>query len=138
MNVVIIYQSRTGKTRRAAELIGGAIKNQASSVVVRSIKNIDYEELSEADLIFVGTWVDGLILFGHRPGDLQLIRKIPPLWGKRVAAFTTHAVFAGSAPKKLAKDLSSRGANIINVQSLHRRYLEIQASDFVNKTMANM
>ena len=138
MNVVIIYQSRTGKTRRAAELIGGAIKGQTSSVVVRSTKNIDYKELTEADLIFVGTWVDGLIFFGHRPGDLQLIRKIPPLWGKRVAAFTTHAVFAGSAPEKLAKDLANRGANLIAAQSLHRKHLEVQASDFVNKTMANM
>ena len=61
MKVVVIHQSRTGNTRRAAELIGGAVEAAGSSAIVRSASNLDYKELAEADLVFVGTWVDGLI-----------------------------------------------------------------------------
>ncbi|GIT47135.1 MAG: hypothetical protein Ct9H300mP12_17200 [Acidimicrobiales bacterium] len=64
---------------------------------MRPVTNIDYKELAEADLIFVGTWVDGLILFGHRPGDTGKVRQIPKLWDKKVAAFMTHAVNPGNA-----------------------------------------
>ena len=102
MNVVVIHQSRTGNTRRAAELIGGAAALAGATVAVRPVTNIDYKELAEADLVFVGTWVDGLILFGHRPGDTGKVRQIPKLWDKKVAAFMTHAVNPGNAADKLS------------------------------------
>ncbi|MDP6076684.1 MAG: flavodoxin family protein, partial [Acidimicrobiales bacterium] len=69
MKVVVIHQSRTGNTKRAAELIGGVAEAAGTAVAVRPTTNIDMAELAEADLVFVGTWVDGLILFGHKPGD---------------------------------------------------------------------
>ena len=72
MNIVVIHQSRSGNTKKAAELIGGAIASLGNRVSVRSTENLDFKELANADLIFVGTWVDGLILFGHRPGDIAV------------------------------------------------------------------
>ena len=126
MKVVVIHQSRTGNTRRAAELIGGAVEAAGNSAVVRSESN-----LAQADLVFVGTWVDGLILFGHRPGDLARVRRIPPLWDKQVAAFMTHAVNPGDAADKLAAVLVERGARVLDARSLHRRHLEEEAPAFV-------
>ena len=76
VNIVVIHQSRTGNTRRAAELIGGAAEAAGDTVAVRPVTNIDFKELAEADLVFVGTWVDGLILFGHRPTPAT--RATPP------------------------------------------------------------
>ena len=70
MNIVVIHQSRSGITKKAAELIGGAVASSENKVSVRSTENLDFKELANADLIFVGTWVDGLILFGDRPGDI--------------------------------------------------------------------
>ena len=55
MKVVVLHQSRTGNTKKAAELIGGAVQSSGASVSVRSVSNIDYKELADADLIFVGT-----------------------------------------------------------------------------------
>ncbi|SVC76627.1 uncharacterized protein METZ01_LOCUS329481, partial [marine metagenome] len=55
MNIVVIHQSRTGNTRRAAELIGGAAEAAGDTVAVRPVTNIDFKELAEADLVFVGT-----------------------------------------------------------------------------------
>ena len=138
MNVVVIHQSRTGNTRRAAELIGGTVEAAGSSAAVRATSNLDYKELAEADLIFVGTWVDGLILFGHRPGDLAKVRRIPPLWGKRVAAFMTHAVNPGNAAEKLANLLADQGAEVLASESLHRKCLDIEAPAFAREVLAGL
>ncbi|HJP17000.1 MAG TPA: flavodoxin family protein, partial [Acidimicrobiales bacterium] len=102
MKIVVLHQSRTGNTKRAAELIGGAVQSSGASVAVRPVSNIDYKELADADLIFVGTWVDGLILLGHRPGDSGKIKKVPKLWNKKVVAFMTHAINPGNAAEKMS------------------------------------
>jgi flavodoxin len=136
MNVVVIHQSRTGNTRRAAELIGGAVAATGATVAVRPVGNLDYAELALADLVFVGTWVDGLVLFGHRPGDAGKISQIPPLWDKKVVAFMTHALNPGNAADKLAALLSGNGAEVVAARSLNRRRLEVEAPAFVAEVLA--
>ena len=138
MNVVVIHQSRTGNTRRAAELIGGAAALAGATVAVRPVTNIDYKELAEADLIFVGTWVDGLILFGHRPGDTGKVRQIPKLWDKKVAAFMTHAVNPGNAADKFSALLEGHGAEVVAARSLNRRRLEDEAPAFASEVLASV
>ena len=138
MNVVVIHQSRTGNTRRAAELIGGAAALAGATVAVRPVTNIDYKELAEADLIFVGTWVDGLILFGHRPGDTGKVRQIPKLWDKKVAAFMTHAVNPGNAADKLSALLESHGGTVVAARSLNRRRLDDEAPAFATEVLASV
>ena len=136
MNVVVIHQSRTGNTRRAAELSGGAVEAAGNTVAVRPVTNIDFKELADADLIFIGTWVDGLILFGHRPGDAGKVRSIPRLWNKRVVAFMTHAVNPGNAADKLADLLEGHGADVIASRSLNRRRLDEEAPAFAAEVLA--
>ncbi|MAU03492.1 MAG: flavodoxin family protein [Actinomycetota bacterium] len=136
VNIVVIHQSRTGNTRRAAELIGGAAEAAGDTVAVRPVTNIDFKELAEADLVFVGTWVDGLILFGHRPGDAGMVRSIPKLWNKRVVAFMTHAVNPGNAADKLADLLEGHGADVIATRSLNRRRLDDEAPAFAAEVLA--
>ena len=138
LNVVVIHQSRTGNTRRAAELIGGAVASAGATVAVRPVTNIDYKELAEADLIFVGTWVDGLILFGHRPGDSSKVRQIPKLWDKPVAAFMTHAVNPGNAAARLSDLLEGHGASVVAARSLNRRRLDDEAPAFAAEVLASI
>ena len=134
--MVVIHQSRTGNTRRAAELIGGAVAATGATVAVRPVGNLDYAELALADLVFVGTWVDGLVLFGHRPGDAGKLSQIPPLWDKKVVAFMTHALNPGNAADKLAGLLSGNGAEVVAARSLNRRRLEVEAPAFVAEVLA--
>ena len=134
--MVVIHQSRTGNTRRAAELIGGAVAATGATVAVRPAGNLDYAELALADLVFVGTWVDGLVLFGHRPGDAGKVSQIPPLWDKKVVAFMTHALNPGNAADKLAALLSGNGAEVVAARSLNRRRLEVEAPAFVAEVLA--
>ncbi len=136
MKIVVLHQSRTGNTKRAAELIGGAVQSSGASVAVRPVSNIDYKELADADLIFVGTWVDGLILLGHRPGDSGKIKKVPKLWNKKVVAFMTHAINPGNAAEKMSSLLEEHGATVIAARSLNRHKLELEAPAFANEVLS--
>ena len=79
MKAVVLFESMTGNTRRAAELIGGALAAQGDEVSVRPVTDIDFHELAIADVAFIGTWVDGLVLFGQRPGRAGRLRRLPVL-----------------------------------------------------------
>ena len=138
MNIVVIHQSRSGNTKKAAELIGGAIASSENKVTVRSTENLDFKELADADLIFVGTWVDGLVLFGHRPGDIGKLNLIPPLWGKNVVAFMTHAVNPGKAASKFSSFLEAKGAKVISSRSINKRELDSEIGPFVKEAMAEL
>ena len=92
MKVLVLFESNTGNTRTVAESIGGAARAAGAEVNVRSVRHIDLHELSTADVVFLGTWVDGLILFGHRPGGVGASQAYP-LWitnGWRCSAPTPY------------------------------------------------
>ena len=135
MNVVVLYESMTGNTRRAAELVGGAAKLAGCEVSVRSVRAIDLHELAQADLIFVGTWVDGLILFGHRPGGSRALRAIPVLDRKQVAIFMTYAVHAGGALAKFGRLMRGLGGELVAARLFKRSQLsagaDAEVGDFV-------
>jgi hypothetical protein len=88
--------------------------------------------------VFVGTWVDGLVLFGHRPGRAGRIRAIPVVDGKPVAAFMTYAVHAGKALDRFARVLEQRGATVIAQALLRRDHLERGIADFVARSLATV
>lgn len=139
MKVVVLFESRTGNTREAARWIGGAAEAAGARVSVRSVREPNLDEISAADLVIVGTWVDGLVLFGHRPGSVgQIKRHLPALWGKNVAAFCTHAVNPGDAAAKLGQFLERRGGNLVAAQSFHRRRLPGDIPAFVEGAMASV
>ena len=132
MKAVVLYESMTGNTRRAAELIGGALAADGDDVSVRPITDIDYHELAIADVAFVGTWVDGLVLFGQRPGRAGRLRKLPVLDRKPVAVFCTYAINAGKALDKTAALLEGKGAVIVGRRQFRRDRLEQGVAEFVD------
>lgn len=135
MKVVVLFESLTGNTRRAAELIGGAAQARGADVAVRPIDAFDYHELAVADIVFVGTWVDGFIVAGHRPGRAGRLRKLPVLDHKPVAVFVTYAINPGKALAKTAKVLEGRGAEIVASKQLRRDRLEVGIDEFVEDAL---
>ena len=83
MRAVVIYESMTGNTAKAARLIAHEVAARGVDVAVYPITDVDLKALAEADVVFVGTWVDGLVLFGHRPGRAGRLRSLPVIDGKR-------------------------------------------------------
>jgi len=139
MKVVVLFESRTGNTREAARWIGGAAAGNGAQVSVRSVRELDLDELASADLAFIGTWVDGLVVVAHRPGGSRhLKRHLPLLWDIPVAAFTTHAVNPGPAATKLGELLANLGARVVGAQSFHRKRLPEGIPEFVDEAMSSV
>ncbi|MDH4147367.1 MAG: flavodoxin family protein [Acidimicrobiia bacterium] len=132
MKVAVLYESMTGNTRKAAELIGGAVARLGEEVEVMSVRNIDdLHFLSQADLVFLGTWVDGLIVAGHRPGGSKSIKAMPTLEGKPVAVFNTHAIHQGSMLDKLARLVERHGGEVVARAGFKRSNLSKGVKEFV-------
>jgi len=133
MKVVVIYESRTGNTARAAELIGARFEAAGHEVGVYPTKGVDLHALSEADVAVVGTWTDGLIVAGHRPGGAGNIAKyLPTMWDKPTYAFVTYAVRPGNVLRGFNRLLASKGADVRGALELHRNHLDTDAPDFVD------
>jgi len=136
VKVLVTYRSRTGNTERAAEYIGGEFATAGHEVVVRPYDGLDFAEVAEADLVCVGTWVDGLILFGHRPGDPGKLREIPMLWNKPTAAFMTYAFHPGNCIDVFADWLESElGARVIAGEAMRARDVAQLAPAFVEDVL---
>jgi flavodoxin I len=136
MRAVVIYESRTGNTAAAARLIAAEVAARGVEVSVYNITDIGLKDLAEADVVFIGTWVDGLVLFGHRPGRAGRIKSMPVIDGKRVAAFMTYAIHAGKALDRFAKVLSERGAIVVARALLRRDHLDRGIDDLVTEALA--
>jgi flavorubredoxin len=137
-SAVVIYESLTGNTARAARLVADEVAAHGVEVSIFSITDIGLKELAAADVVFVGTWVDGLVLFGHRPGRAGRIRSMPVIDGKRVAAFMTYAVHAGKALERFEKVLAERGATVVAKVLLRRDRLDAGVSDLVSAALATV
>jgi flavodoxin I len=138
MRAVVIYESLTGNTARAARLVAEEVASHGVEVAVYPITDIGLKDLAEADIVFIGTWVDGLILFGHRPGRAGRIKAMPVVDGKRVAAFMTYAVHAGKALDRFARVLDERGAEVVARTLLRRDRLDAGVAEFVAASLATV
>ena len=124
MKALVIYESMGGNTRRAAELIGGTAEFLGAETTVCAVNRVDLHELAVADLVFVGSWTDGLFFFGQRPGRVGRFKKLPWLDGKAVSVFCTYALNPGGTLAKLAQLLEAKGAVVIGGQAIKRTEID--------------
>ncbi|MGI9606666.1 MAG: flavodoxin family protein [Acidimicrobiales bacterium] len=133
MKVVVTYESRTGTTKRAAQLVGGGLQAAGADVSVVAVETVGYGELATADLVIVGTWTDGLFFFGQRPGGAgKIARHLPELWDKGTYSFVTYAVNPGKSHEKLGGILRALGAISLGEAAFHRHRLEDEVAEFVD------
>ena len=77
MKIAIVYDSSKGTTAKAAETMGKMMEKQGHQCQVQSVAQADPADVSEADLICVGSWVKGLfIILQHPTPESAAIRKI--------------------------------------------------------------
>jgi hypothetical protein len=135
MKAVVIYESLTGNTRKAAGYIGAALEREGVETTVANITDVPYQALAEADLVVVGTWTDGLVLFGQRPGRSGRLKKLPYISGKRCAVFVTYAVDAGNVLEKFVAMMEDRGAEVLGGMLIKRTDLAGGAQDFAERVL---
>jgi flavodoxin len=131
-----LYQSRHGHTRAAAEAIAQAARDLTHEVKLKAIIEVQKADVENADVLFVGTWVHGLILFGVRPAGAELwVPSLPSLQGKPVGIFCTYAFNPRGSLQILGKMLEARGASIVGQHAFHRRQPAEGAVPFVQSVL---
>jgi flavorubredoxin len=135
MKAVVIYESLTGNTRKAAGLIADQLNEAGVATRAVPITGIDYQYLAEADLVIVGTWTDGIVIAGQRPGRAGRLKKLPYMTGKRCAVFCTYAIDQGKVLDKLVAILEDRGAEVIGGMAIRRDKLAAGTQDFVGRVL---
>ena len=135
MDAVVIYESLTGRTAKAGQAIAEGLTAAGMPTQAFPIKGIDFQALSKADLVIVGSWVDGLVVVGQKPGRLGRIKGMPALAGKRAVVYLTYAIDAGHALQKMSDAVAARGAEVLGGQIIRRDKLDAGVADFVDRVL---
>lgn len=139
MKAAILFQSLTGNTRRAGELIAANLQQEGWGITaVSPMKQLEMAAIQDADLVIVGTWVHGLFVVGQAPWGLGAIGHLPALRGKLAATYCTFALNPGTTLDKLDAAVSGLGADVIGGLALHRSKLSEHAEEFAARLIANV
>ncbi len=133
---MLIYETLTGNTHKAAGLIGEQLSQGGLDIVAMSPTTaVDLQALSVADLVVVGTWTDGILVVGQKPGRAARLQQLPAMQGKRAVVFCTYAINPGRTIDKMMGIIGGRGADVIGGLALNRRHLDEGARDFADRLL---
>jgi hypothetical protein len=138
VRVVVIYESLTGNTRKASDLVAAELQAAGHHAVAYPTTGVDLAELQQADLVVVGGWTDGLFFVAQRPGRAGRLRKVPALAGKRAVCFATYALDAGKTLEKLVGIVEGLGATVEGGMTIRRDKLAEGARELAARIDANV
>ena len=136
MKAAVIYESLTGNTAEAAHLIAAELSRFGVDATASNITQVDLPALSVADLVVVGSWVDGLFLFGQKPGRGGRLKNMPVIDGKLAVVYCTYAVEKGKTLDKLSKIVTERGGDVIGGYAIKRSNIEGGVEEFVGRLLS--
>jgi hypothetical protein len=133
---MLIYESLTGNTRKAADLIGDELSRGGFEILaINPTTAVDLQALSSAELVVVGTWTDGILVVGQKPGRATRLAQLPAMQGKRAVVYCTYAINPGRTIDKMMGIIGQRGADVIGGLALNRRHLADGARDFSDRLL---
>jgi flavodoxin len=135
MRAVVIYESLTGNTARAGRMIAEQLSERGVTTAAYPVDNVDYQVLADADLVVVGSWTDGLVVFGQKPGRSWRLKRMPAISGKKAVVFATYAIDPGKVLDKLVTIVEGRGAEVLGGMTIRRDRLEESTADFVERIL---
>lgn len=139
MKAAILFQSLTGNTRKAGELIAANLQQEGWGITtVTPMKDLEMAAIQNADVVIIGTWVHGLFVVGQAPWGLGAINHLPALRGKLAATYCTFALNPGTTLDKLDSAVSHLGAEVIGGLALNRSRLGEHSEEFAARLVANI
>lgn len=123
MNVLVGYESRGGRTKKIAEAIADAARASGSQVRTAPLKEISGAEVTAADAVFVGSWVEGFILFGVGParGARVWLEGLPALGSKPVGIFCSYGFNPRGTLVTMRRMLEAKGADVTGQGAFRRK-----------------
>jgi len=130
--VLVCYESGGGRTARAAEAIADGFSARGDQVRVLPITKAGPAELAAADVVVVGSWVEGFVVTGVRPAKAMRtwLAGLPRLGGRPVGVFCTFAVAPKGALPAMRQALEAKGAVVAAQAAFGPRELEGKAGAF--------
>jgi flavodoxin len=133
MRGVVIYESLTGNTAKAGRMIAERLTAEGIPTAAYNVTKVDYQVLSEADLVVVGSWTDGIVIAGQKPGRSWRLKKMPAIAGKKAVVYATYAIDPGKVLDKLVEIVEGRGGEVLGGMTIRRDRLEESTTDFVQR-----
>lgn len=113
MRFAIVYDSRTGTTKSAAEKMTELVISKGHECDLVPVQAADPSEVSAADAICVGSWTEGLFfILQHATKATMEFADTLAVEGKPAAVFCTYKTSAGKMLPKMAAAMTARGANV--------------------------
>ena len=115
MNIAIVYDSSTGTTASAAKEMAKIFEEQGHQCHVQSVFQADPDEVSQADLICIGSWVKGLFIVLQHPTEetMRFIERLGNLTGKKALVFCTYKLAVGPMLRRMTQRLEKKGAQVV-------------------------
>lgn len=137
MKAAVLIESLTGHTWKAGERIAADLEQEGWEIVgFDRLKHPDHAAIQVADIVLVGTWVDGLFIVGQRPFAEGAIGKLPTMVGKQAAVFCTFALNPRKTLDKMTRAVGARGADVVGGLALHRAKIDEHAEQFATRLLA--
>ena len=138
MQVLVAYESRGGRTRRAAEAVADAVRARGSEVTLKALKDTTAEDVVRSDAIALGTWVEGFIFFNVGPAKAALagVGRLPVLGGKPVAVFCTYGFNPRATLATLRQSLEAKGAKVVAENASPRSHPDRGADELAKRLCA--
>lgn len=136
MDAVIIYESLTGTTQRAAHLIGDGFFDHRIGTTIYPTSGVTAAAIEPADLVIIGSWTDGLLVIGQKPAKAKKLRQLPDLTGKRCLVYCTYAIAPGKTVAKLTKLVEGLGGDVLGGMTIRRDHLDDDCAEFVSRAVS--
>jgi glutamate synthase (NADPH/NADH) small chain len=126
--VLIAYESRSGRTAEAAQIIARGLRPTGAVVRAVPLRQVDIADLSETDLLVLGTWVEGMVVtkVAAAKATQKWLANLPRLAGLRTAVFCTYGVSPKGALETVRSQLAERGAEILTQDAFGPRKWDIE------------
>lgn len=113
MNIAIVYDSRTGTTKAAAEQMAQMATAAGHECAAVAVQAAAPDDVSASDAVCIGSWVEGWFFIRQHAtsatmGFIDDLR----LEGTPAAVFCTYKTSPGKTLDKMADALAARGANV--------------------------
>ena len=135
MRALVIHESLTGNTVAAAHRIVDELTAEGWQASECSSREVDLAALQSADVVVVGTWVDGLFFIGQRPGGSGKLSKLPLLGGKPTYVYVTYAVDPGKTLDKLTAVVNDRAGDVKGGMVIKRNDLVEGSVEFARRVI---
>jgi flavorubredoxin len=114
VKALVAYDSVYGNTEKVAKALAAGLEGGGVNVAVVKVDAVKFDELSEVDLLCVGSPVHGWNASKLMKEFLERLKSVQGLNGKKAFAFDTKmkSRLAGSARGKIERKLQNLGLTI--------------------------